>query len=141
MRCYFSVGQLIRLMIPFCLVLSVFGTNDVHSAQMDVQIQDVKFIDANHGWVLLTLTNPDGSLNFQLAYAIDNGKSWTDHSLSLFETGDIASFAEKAEMGWFNSQSGWISIKQTRGFYFSIGTLFTTSDRRENWQRFTLPVA
>jgi photosystem II stability/assembly factor-like uncharacterized protein len=185
MRFYFPVGQLSRLALALCLVLSVIGTNDLQTVQaqgqinlrkfdmlnatagwilldqylfwtsdaggswreispsmpIDARIQDVKFLDSDKGWVLWTLSNPDGSLNFQLARTIDNGKSWTDHSLSLFEIGDIASFAEKAEMGWFNSQSGWISIKQTSGSNFSIGTLFTTFDGGVSWQRLTLPVA
>jgi len=63
-------------------------------------VQDVEFKDANTGWVLWTTANSDGGAEFQLAHTIDQGITWTTRSLSLFEAGEIASNAEKAEMGW-----------------------------------------
>ncbi len=107
----------------------------------DATIQDVKFIDSNHGWVLWTTSNSDGSLNFQLARTADNSKTWTMSSLPLFQAGEIASFADKAEMGWLDPQTGWISVKQSSGSNFSIGSLFTTSDGGVSWNRFALPIA
>ena len=107
----------------------------------DGSIQAVEFIDSNIGWMLWTTANSDGSANFQLAHTLDNGKTWATRALSLFESGEIASYAEKAQMGWFDAQRGWISVKQNSGSNFSMGTLFTTSDGGSSWRRFTLPVA
>ncbi|HKY55095.1 MAG TPA: hypothetical protein VJM08_12350, partial [Anaerolineales bacterium] len=107
----------------------------------DASVVDVRFIDSNIGWVLVTLPNPDGSILFQLSQTDDRGTTWTTRVLSLFESGEIASYAEKAEMGWFDSQAGWISVKQTSSSNFSLGTLFRTSDGGNSWSRFMLPVA
>jgi photosystem II stability/assembly factor-like uncharacterized protein len=104
-------------------------------------VQDVEFKDGNTGWVLWTTANPDGGADFQLAHTADRGATWTIRSLSLFEPGEIASNAEKAEMGWFGRQTGWISVKQNTGSNFSIGVLFTTTDGGYTWRRSNLPVA
>ena len=98
------------------------------SIPVGAAVQDVSFIDFNTGWLLWNSVSPDGSVLFQLAHTIDHGATWTIRSLPLFEVDEIASYAEKAEMGWFNAQTGWISVKQNSGSNFSIGTLFRTSD-------------
>jgi photosystem II stability/assembly factor-like uncharacterized protein len=104
-------------------------------------IQDVEMIDSDTGWILWSLTAPDGSSSFQLGHITDHDTKWATQSLSLFEAGEMASFAEKAEMGWFDIQTGWISVKQATGSNFSIGTLFITSDGGITWSRTTLPAA
>jgi len=104
-------------------------------------VQDVSFLDANTGWLLWTLVTSDNSVVFQLAQTIDHGATWTIRSLPLFDSGEIASYAEKAEMSWSDAQTGWISVKQSSGSNFSIGTLFRTSDAGGSWERFPLPVA
>ncbi|MGE5376761.1 MAG: glycoside hydrolase domain-containing protein, partial [Bacteroidota bacterium] len=105
------------------------------------QVQDVSFLNGSTGRMLWMLTNPDGSSSFQLAYTQDRGSTWTQNSLSLFAPGEIASYAEKAQMDWFDSQTGWISVRQGSGSNFSNGTLFTTSDGGNSWKRFPLPAA
>lgn len=104
-------------------------------------VRDVSFLDSDTGWLLWTLVTSDGSVVFQLAHTIDHGMTWAIYSLPLFDPGEIASYAEQAEMGWFDTQTGWISVKQSSGSNFSIGTLFTTSDGGRSWRQFTLPVA
>ncbi len=104
-------------------------------------VQDVQFIDSNTGWMLWTMIAPDGSSLFQLAHTTDHGVTWVIDSLSLFESGEIASHTEKAEIGWFDTQTGWISVKQISSSNFSLGTLFITSDGGGTWRRSTLPVA
>ena len=111
------------------------------SIPADASVEDVQFIDSNMGWLLATVPNPDGGALFQLSQTNDGGMSWETRALSLFESGEIASYAEKAEMGWFDLQNGWISVKQTSGSNFSLGTLFKTSDGGSTWSRFPLPVA
>jgi len=110
------------------------------SIPLGALVQDVEFKDANTGWLLWTTANFDGNAEFQLAHTTDIGITWTTHSLSLFEPGEIASKAEKAEMGWFDPQTGWISVKQNTGSNFSLGVLFTTSDGGNTWSRSNLPV-
>lgn len=107
----------------------------------DASIQDVKFIDSNKGWVLWTTAHSAGSTNFELAQTSDNGNTWTVRVLPLFESGEVASYAQKVMMGWFDSQTGWIAVKQHSGSNFSLGTLFTTSDGGGNWVRHNLPIA
>jgi photosystem II stability/assembly factor-like uncharacterized protein len=127
----------------------LFWTSDVGqtwreigpSIPNDALIQDVEFKDADTGWILWTIANPDGGAEFQLAHTTNNGITWRTHPLSLFEPGEIAANAEKAEMGWFDGQTGWISVKQNSGSNFSIGVLFTTSDGGITWSRSNLPVA
>src|SRR5215216_669280 len=104
-------------------------------------IQDVKFMDSNIGWILWTSVNSDGGTSFQLARTIDQGMTWATHSLSLFAPGDIASSVKKAQMGWLDAQTGWISIKQESSSNFSIGSLFISSNGGDSWNRSPLPVA
>src|ERR1051325_9410842 len=75
-------------------------------------IEDVMFINPDTGWMLWSTPNPDGTLSFQLSHTVDHGGTWNTQPLSLFEAGDPTSYAEKAEMGWFDLQHGWITIKQ-----------------------------
>jgi photosystem II stability/assembly factor-like uncharacterized protein len=104
-------------------------------------IQDVEFIDDSRGWVLWTTADSEGSAAFQLSRTTDHGTTWETQSLSLFEPGDLAANAEKAQIGWFDAETGWISVKQNTGSNFSIGVLFTTSDGGKTWSRSDLPVA
>jgi photosystem II stability/assembly factor-like uncharacterized protein len=107
----------------------------------DGMIQAVQFTDMSTGWLLWTRVDSSGSSSFYIAHTIDRGNTWTSRSLALFEPGEIGSYAEKAEMGWFDMQTGWISVKQMSGSNFSLGALFTTSDGGGSWSRFVLPVA
>src|SRR6185436_2785604 len=68
----------------------------------DASVEDVQFIDPNMGWLLVTVPNPEGGALFQLFQTNDGGFTWGTRALSLFESGEIASHAEKAEMGWFD---------------------------------------
>ncbi|MFT3892404.1 MAG: DUF1906 domain-containing protein [Anaerolineales bacterium] len=111
------------------------------SVPADATIKVVRFIDLETGWVLSTTLNPTGGSLFHLAQTNDGGATWTTRTLSLFEAGEIASYVEKVDMGWLDTQHGWIAVKQASGSNFSIGTLFTTSDSGETWARSTLPVA
>ena len=111
------------------------------SLPADASVEDVQFLDSAVGWVLASLPNPDGSVRFQLSQTDDNGLTWRTHSLSLFEPGEVASYLEKAQMGWFDSKTGWISVKQSSGSNFNIGLLFRTSDGGNTWSRFALPVS
>jgi photosystem II stability/assembly factor-like uncharacterized protein len=108
---------------------------------IDSSIESVQFIDSNQGWLLATTRDLNGGTLFQLSQTNDGGLSWETRALSLFESGEIASYAENADMGWFDSQTGWISVKQTSGSNFSLGTLFKTADGGSSWSRFPLPVA
>ena len=107
----------------------------------EASIQDVEFSDSHTGWVLWTTPDPQGGSAFHLEHTTDGGKSWETRSLSLFEPGEIGSYAEKAEMGWFDTQRGWIAVKQVSGSNFSVGTLFRTADGGNNWTRSGLPAA
>jgi photosystem II stability/assembly factor-like uncharacterized protein len=104
-------------------------------------VEDVEFQDVSTGWALWTTANSAGGADFQLAHTADHGVTWTTRSLSLFESGEIASNTERAEMGWLDTQTGWIAVKQNSGSNFSIGVLFTTLDGGITWRRSNLPVA
>jgi photosystem II stability/assembly factor-like uncharacterized protein len=127
----------------------LFWTSDVGQTWREIGpsisstavVQDVQFKDFNTGWMIWSTINSDGSGGVQLASTTNHGVTWTIHSLSLFEPGEIVANAEKAEMGWFDVQRGWISIKQNTGSNFSIGFLFTTSDGGNTWSRSALPSA
>jgi hypothetical protein len=107
----------------------------------DASIQDIQFIDAHTGWMLWTTIDPGSGASFHLARTPDGGNTWTTRPLSLFESGEVGSYVEKAEMGWFDVQTGWISVKQISGSNFSLGVLFSTSDGGTSWSRSVLPVA
>src|SRR5688572_12041201 len=111
------------------------------SIPADTMVEDIQFIDSNRGWLLASIRDPNGGALFQLSQTIDGGTTWATRALSLFESGEIASYVKNADMGWIDAQTGWISIKQTSGSNFSLGTLFKTSDGGSNWSRFPLPVA
>jgi glycoside hydrolase-like protein len=104
-------------------------------------VQDVDFVDADTAWVLWTTVGSESSARFHLSHTNDHGRTWGPQPLALFESGEPASFAEKAEMGWFDAQRGWISVKQRSGSNFSLGILFTTTDGGQTWRRSRLPVA
>ena len=107
----------------------------------EAEVQDVQFTDPQTGWALGMKMDPNAGASFHLAHTEDGGQTWMSGAISLFEPGEIASHAERAEMAWFDAQTGWISVKQTTGSNFSLGTLFTTSNGGESWTRFALPVA
>ena len=127
----------------------LFWTSDAGGSWEDIGpslpseelVQDVEFINDSLGWVLWTTAGSEGGAEFQLSRTTDNGTTWTTQSLSLFEPGEIAANAENAEMGWFDEQRGWISVKQNTGSNFSIGVLFTTADGGATWSCSELPVA
>ena len=104
-------------------------------------VQDVEFIDLNTGWMLWTTMDNDGTSLFTIAHTTNQGTDWTTTTPLFFESGEISAYSEKAEMGWFDEQTGWVSVKQSSGSNFSNGTLFTTSDGGNSWTRFTLPIA
>ncbi|NWG07050.1 MAG: DUF1906 domain-containing protein [Chloroflexi bacterium] len=126
----------------------IFWTSDGGQAWKDVSptlpsgavVQDVYFADSEAGWVLFSMPDPAGGARFHLARTAD-GVTWSTRALPLFTPGEIASYAEKAEMGWFDAQTGWISVKQASGSNFSVGALFVTTDGADTWSRFALPVA
>lgn len=107
----------------------------------DGSIQDVEFINPQSGWVLWIKMNSDGHAGFHLAHTKDQGHTWNTSPLSLFDGNDIPYQVEKSQMGWFDEQTGWISIKQETGSNFSLGSLFTTVDGGLSWYRTELPVA
>ncbi len=111
------------------------------SIPLEASVQDVHFTDESTGWSLWTTTDPGGGASVTLSQTADLGRTWTSRSLPLFEPGEVASYVEKAEMGWLDPQTGWISVKQMSSSNFSLGVLFTTSDGGESWSRFDLPVA
>jgi photosystem II stability/assembly factor-like uncharacterized protein len=111
------------------------------SVPADAVLQDVEFLTMDTGWMLWSILAADGSSSFQLAYTADQGASWDVEFLALFETGEVASFAENAGMGWLDDQHGWIAVKQATGSNFSVGTLFRTGDGGKTWRRAALPVA
>src|SRR5690349_230686 len=79
------------------------------SISSEGDIQDVQFIDVNRGWVLWMTTDPNVGASLHLEKTNDRGKTWISGALSVFEEGDTASYAEKAEMSWLSPQSGWIA--------------------------------
>jgi glucose/arabinose dehydrogenase/photosystem II stability/assembly factor-like uncharacterized protein len=111
------------------------------SIPAEAAVQDVRFIDSNTGWIVWMTSNADGSSAFTIAHTNDNGANWSAFTPSLFEAGEVASYADKAQMGWFDKQTGWLAVKQSSGSNFSLGTLFTTSDGGKTWTRSMLPVA
>ncbi|MEP0805114.1 MAG: PQQ-dependent sugar dehydrogenase, partial [Chloroflexota bacterium] len=104
------------------------------------KVQDIEFLDANTGWALWSTASSDGT-SFTLAYTSDHGATWSTRSLALFEPGEAAAYVERAGMGWFDAQTGWIALKQATSSNFSVGVLFTTSDGGATWTRSSLPVA
>ena len=127
---------------------TLWRTSDAGQAWQDISpalpagavIQDVRFLSWDAGWVLFTTPDPAGGARFHLART-GNGVTWTTRELPLFEPGEIASFAERAQMGWLDAQSGWVAVRQMTGSNFSVGVLFVTSDGGGTWKRSALPVA
>jgi hypothetical protein len=74
------------------------------SVPADATVEDVQFIDSNLGWLLATTRDTDGSALFQLSQTSDGGMSWETRPLPFFEAGEVASYVEKAEMGWFDAR-------------------------------------
>ncbi|MBK9927896.1 MAG: PQQ-dependent sugar dehydrogenase [Anaerolineales bacterium] len=108
---------------------------------LNAKIQDVYFLDQESGWILWNINNPDGGSSFTLARTLNHGQNWETLPLDLFDEGDVSAHSEKASIGWFDVQAGWIAVKQATSSNFSLGTLFTTSDGGVTWVRSTLPVA
>src|SRR5687767_3408228 len=88
------------------------------SLSADASIQDVEFIESRTGWTLWTMPDLQSGASFHLGHTRDGGKTWTTRPLALFESGEIGSYLEKAEMGWFDTQTGWIAVKQASGSNF-----------------------
>jgi len=107
----------------------------------EATVQDVEFINSNTGWVLWMMLNTDGSSSITIAHTANHGTDWEITTPSLFEAGEILAYSGNAAMGWFDTQNGWIAVKQFSGSNFSLGTLFTTSDSGNTWLRSKLPIA
>ncbi len=109
------------------------------SIPADASVKDVYFLDGSTGWMLWSIMDPDGMPLLQLAHTLDRGATWavTDLPLVTEAIPDI----EQVEMGWFDAQTGWISVRQGTGTNFSIGALFTTRDGGATWRQSWLPVA
>ena len=125
----------------------LFWTEDAGETWMDLSpsipaeasIEDIYFMDNNTGWMLWSMMNPDGLFVFQIAHTQDHGVKWTVEELPFLA--EAIPNPEKAEMGWFNPQTGWISVKQSTGSNFSTGALFTTQDGGASWDQSGLPIA
>jgi photosystem II stability/assembly factor-like uncharacterized protein len=126
---------------------NLFRTEDAGQTWMDMSpsipaeasVEDVYFLDEDSGWVLWSMVDPNGLPMFQLAFTQDRGAAWTVEDLPLL--GQTIPDPEKAEMGWFDTQTGWIAVKQSTGSNFSVGALFTTQDAGLSWKQSWLPVA
>jgi len=103
-------------------------------------ILDVFFLDTSSGWILSRAMHGIEP-HFSLMHTNDGGDTWDVLAISLFEPGEIAAYTETAELGWLDSQTGWITIRQSGGINFSVGTLFTTTDAGKSWKRHFLPLA
>ncbi len=127
----------------------LFWTSDSGAAWKEIgpslptgaEVQTVDLLDPNTGRVLWSTLQADGTASFTLAQTEDQGATWTDAPLPLFDPGEAAAQAEKADMGWLDPHTGWIAVQQASGSNFSLGTLFTTSDGGTTWRRSALPVA
>ncbi|HAV76689.1 MAG TPA: hypothetical protein DCX53_04965, partial [Anaerolineae bacterium] len=108
---------------------------------VDARIQDIEFLNIDTGWILWTKTTDDGGSTFTLAHTIDRGATWSIREHYLFDLSDASSQSEKADMGWIDSQNGWIAVKKISSSNFSLGTLFKTSDGGSTWRTFPLPAA
>ncbi|MBI4761640.1 MAG: PQQ-dependent sugar dehydrogenase, partial [Chloroflexi bacterium] len=104
-------------------------------------VQDVEFQDSDTGWILWSAVSSDGSSRLTLARTSDHGINWDVQPLALFESGEAETYVERAGMGWFDAQNGWIAVKQATSSNFSVGVIFTTSDGGATWTRSKLPVA
>jgi hypothetical protein len=129
---------------------SLFWTSDAGQTWREIgpsgipvgaQIQDVKFIDPNTGWVLWTTTTSDGGSAFHIAHTRDAGNTWTFRSPALLSPEERSFDSGKAQMSWFNEGSGWISVEQGGSSNSSIASLFMTIDGGNSWNRSDLPAA
>ncbi|MFZ5883701.1 MAG: PQQ-dependent sugar dehydrogenase [Chloroflexota bacterium] len=146
------LDQFDRLTVSSGWVLSgqsLFWTSDAGQTWEEIgpaipvtaSVQDVEFRDSDTGWVLWSTPQSDGSSLFTIARTFNHGNTWDVQPLAFFESGEAAAYVERAGMGWFDAQSGWIAVKQATSSNFSVGVLFTTSDGGATWTRHSLPVA
>jgi photosystem II stability/assembly factor-like uncharacterized protein len=126
----------------------IFWTQNTGQAWVEItpalssedSILDVFFLDNDEGWIL-SRSIQAGRLNYSLMHTTDRGSTWIEQDLSLFVSDDLAARAERANMGWLDSKTGWIAFKHLTSANFSVGTLLITTDSGQSWKKRFLPLA
>jgi len=103
-------------------------------------IQSVYFLDTQRGWIILTKADEDGNVSYSIARTFDSGNTWQVTTLSLFEPGDVNSFAGAVYLYFIDSDIGWLVIKRATSSNFNVGTLFKTTDGGNTWTQFSIPI-
>jgi len=104
------------------------------------KIRAVFFLDTQHGWIILTNTDKDENVTYAIARTFDSGNTWLIKTLSLFELGDVNSFAEAVYLYFIDADIGWLVIKQATSSNFCVGTLFKTTDGGNTWTQLSIPI-
>ena len=95
-------------------------------------ILDVKFIDAQRGWLV---SAAEGNLN--VFSTQDAGQTWQSRPL---ETGETSSPIGGALLEFIDPSTGWLALRLQSGSSFSLGMLFVTGDGGLTWQPRSLPL-
>jgi hypothetical protein len=95
-------------------------------------ILDVKFVDAQRGWLV---SEADGGLT--VFSTQDAGLTWKPGRV---ETGPISAPVGGASLEFIDESNGWLAVRLQSGSSFSLGLLFATQDGGLTWQPRSLPL-
>jgi photosystem II stability/assembly factor-like uncharacterized protein len=105
-----------------------------------LQLAAVDFLNAEHGWAILTKRSTEAENTLYLARTFNGGQSWQIDPIPLDEEDRFLPIARHF-LTVQDANTIWLVQKVVSSANFSVGILYRTSDGGHTWQRLELPIA
>ncbi len=100
-------------------------------------IRGAFFLNTDDGWVVVAENATESTDDLVLFRTSDGGESW---ALSPLGSRSADAGGAPAYIHFFDTQNGWIVLKQLSSSNASVGVLFRTTDSGETWQKLSIPI-
>lgn len=104
----------------------------------DNRLVSAVFLNSGHGWVLLSGSSKDGTVELYLASTHDSCKSWDVSLIPLIDR-DVRAFSGNISVSFADPLHGWLLMKFATSSNFSFGALYRTTDGGTKWNRLPDP--
>jgi photosystem II stability/assembly factor-like uncharacterized protein len=97
-------------------------------------IGGVFFLDASHGWVVLSHPDKEAELQFRIAATEDAGATWASSPIKLPWERLADDFAGGADLFFLDKDHGWADLDLKSSSSFAPGRLLASQDGGKTWQ-------
>ncbi|MDB5056841.1 MAG: hypothetical protein JWO59_313, partial [Chloroflexi bacterium] len=105
-----------------------------------LDIKQIDFIDAKHGWILENLGGGAGTFYFALLHTADGGAHWSTVADGNQSPPAQGAYPRNVQgIGFQNTSNGWTTVVIPAGPQLS--GMYRTTDGGHIWQRVTLPMS